>query len=120
MRERGCEVFLLRNKDSATTLLPPPPYAATTLLLEQQLGWSGLALLVLCDARLGDVEVVCVAPCNDRLCVVGLLHVCEQAQVVEDLGYKLVRLIVAEPVAPAILDELELAVDALTERDKGQ
>ena len=49
------------------------------------------------------------------LCVVGLLHALQQAQVMEE-AYELVSLRVAQLVAPTILDKLELAVDALADR----
>ena len=60
-----------------------------------------------------------VSPHAHRLCVVGLLHALQQAQVVEE-GHELVRLLVAEPVAPAILYELKLGVNALADRHRAR
>ena len=50
-------------------------------------------------------------PSDGWLHVIGLVHACEEAEVVED-GHELVCLVVREPVAPPVLDERELRVDA--------
>ena len=85
------------------------------LLFEKQFGGACLGRLILDDTGVLDVNFVRVTPRNHWLRVVGLLHALEQTQVVEE-GHQLVRLLMAQPVAPSILHKLELRVDALADR----
>ena len=76
--------------------------------------------LVVCDAVLDDTHVVVLAvPSDGWLHVIGLVHACEEAEVVED-GHELVCLVVLQLVAPPVLDERELRVDALADRGRGR
>ena len=53
-------------------------------LLQEQLGWSGLPLRVLCDTRAVHIHLIRIAPCDHWLRVLWLLHALKQAQIVKE------------------------------------